>query len=517
MPKQPDTNKPFSRIADAQNIRVGMKEYGKEKSLKAREVLARNLGKILSTRKAKLNLSRLSLTSGISENSDPNRLGRFRILPNQSPKSITIGRLSQDTLAYLRITDAIAKETGEEADSLLFELVIGTKFEKMALREVPIEPFEQLTEILRKKISALDAKYSLSSYFDAIGFHGVAPKWDTGPLCSGRRTSHHAYDRSNLVGWEVMNSNDYPSWTYEPIPSVPLCRLRSSSSGKNKARIKIGDQTQNVIIEEFARLRLGVGPSRRSSFQEDGVKKTARQQEERELIPYLISSSEFRFKPDVKMDFDSGFWDDDFLAQFSTELSEISLSSDPNHSTLSHSDCVDIGSISGSLFEYEVPAFLYDTERNVEIESIDDRTHYFREDHGYSLRDFGCWSPSEFTGIDELDPPTMRGFLGITVAEQDILSLGEDILELDRNQITLAPKYTIASHLETNLLKRYYSDSNDQSSESEGVLDALEKDVERMTSSFGEWIQKSQNMLEKNYEALTNEINAEISSISPKS
>ena len=157
-----------------------MRELGRVRDMKTREKLARNLGRILAVRKKRLNLSDLVVKAGVSKNDDPNRLGRFRILPGKEASEATIGRLSQDPLAYHRIVNEVAKESKENSYDLLLELVIGTKFEGPELAEVSIEPFEQLLALIQKKIDALDAKYDLTSYFHDLRTYQLLPIWESG-------------------------------------------------------------------------------------------------------------------------------------------------------------------------------------------------------------------------------------------------------------------------------------------------------------------------------------------------
>ena len=224
-----------------------------------REKFARNLGHILASRKNRLNFSDLVVRAGISKNDDPNRLGRFRILPGRKANEKSIGRLSQDPLAYYRIVQETALITEENPHDLLLELIIGTKFEGKELAEVSIEPFEQLLALVRKKIDVLDAKYDLTSYFKNLRQYEILPVWESGPYCSGRRTSHHSYKRSNCVSWQATTFNEFQSWRYQIMPCVPLCRVPSGSTKSLDVNYTVGRKTFDETWNVFRRLYLAIG------------------------------------------------------------------------------------------------------------------------------------------------------------------------------------------------------------------------------------------------------------------
>jgi hypothetical protein len=460
----------------ARNIRGAMKKQGRVKDLRTRERLARNLGSILAKWKSTLNMSDLVAKAGISSTNDPNRLGRFRILPDRVSSVKAVERLSQNLHAYLGLLDAICREVEEDSDSLLLELVLGTKFDGADVRQLSIEPFEQLLGLIQTKIETLDTKYNLSEYFKKIHEHQLVPRWEDGPLCSGRRTSHHAYERSKILSWDAVKSSDFDEWRKQSMPCVPLCRTRSLQGSSENAKIVIDGKEYECTLELYNRLYLAIGMfSDRYRVQDDDFNHEKVVTDPKPRL-YLIAAKEL------------------FAEHFMALMH--------GHRPFR---------LSGTVFELDVPGFLYDTERGIQIEEMEGRILYIGENvTSLAPREFGCWEPSELAAYQRLDLPQFRGTFGKKREEFEIESSADDQLDIRRRQMTLAPQETIASFMEANLLPSSTAENDQSQNTSSHFLDALEEDVKRLTSNFQSWFDSSQEILKQQHIALLAEFDSDL-------
>lgn len=487
----------------ARNVLSAMKEGGRMRDTNTREKFARNLGHILASRKNRLNFSDLVVRAGISKNDDPNRLGRFRILPGRKANEKSIGRLSQDPLAYYRIVQETALITEENPHDLLLELIIGTKFEGKELAEVSIEPFEQLLALVRKKIDVLDAKYDLTSYFKNLRQYEILPVWESGPYCSGRRTSHHSYKRSNCVSWQATTFNEFQSWRYQIMPCVPLCRVPSGSTKSLDVNYTVGRKTFDETWNVFRRLYLAIGMFDHEYSVPTG--EVVRENEELGPIevweakfvedsaprPYLVAVQELQ-------QFDYGFG-----APAPFEV------------------------VTGGVSYEQMPFYFYDPDAGIKINSI--KEHFLlesgKEMPAWYRDNFGCGHLDFLEDVFRLDLSAFREIFGKTrgvsffegrkfeYAGDDIVSIGDDALDVTRGKLTLSPQNTLASLLEADLLAPLDSgDSLDQMGR-KNVLDILEADVEQMTSSFREWFQETQQGLHRQHVTLLEKYDSELEAV----
>ena len=476
----------------ARRIVSAMTDAGRIQDLRNRRQLAENLGRILSHRKNKLNLSELVVAAGISENPDPARLGRFRILPGKTINQPAIKRLSQDALAYVRLVKEVAKISRENQSTLLEELVLGTRFDPSGLENVGIEPFEQLFALIQKKIEALDAKFDLAGYFHALKTQHLLPLWSDGPICSGQRISRHNGERPQIVGWEKQsNISLHSEERYQVMPCVPLCRIRRTEKDANgidipkppiSATIQIGKfRDENAELYCCWRLFLAVGmfdhevweywnetgDTAKTFFEVTTSKGSINHQLSPQ--PYLVGVQEFHYEP---MSF--------FFPKDTDEPTGIQT-------------------VTGGVDYDQNPFFFYDETTEFTIESIED--HYRMEPSpGMEESRFGmagCLFMLE--QVHTLGLSSFREVFGRTGRCE---TLNGDSLKSHEMGMTLAPHGTIAELMETNILSRSFKEGGSNSETGPTFLDLLEEDTERLTSSLHKWLEASRSDLNHKHHVL---------------
>ncbi len=461
----------------ARHIVSEMTQAGKIRDLRNRRQLAENLGRIISHRKNHLNLSELVVAASISENADPARLGRFRILPGKSVDQSVVKRLSQDPLAYVRLVKEIAKFTGDNQSMLIEELSLGTRFDPSGLEAVEIEPFEQLQTLIQKKIDAIDAKLDLDQYFHTIQKNGLLPVWSHGPVCGERVSSYHSVDKPQIVGWEkIPHSYRYIELRDQVMPCVPLCRIRSSRNESFPASIRSGKTLdEDATLNLYSRVFLGIGKFDREyvnaeNFDPIIVKDPSPR-------PYLIFADEFHYSPGMEFMF--------------SRPSDIP------------------STIAGGVVDQDgMPYIFYNENSDLEIRSLESPFWYEpspgSDDPGYGMP-VNC-----FESVYPLDLSLFRNVFGKSMdSEEDsfpaskVLTFKDkDSLDTHTLSMTLAPHNTIAEMIETNLLSPSTQDADGNLEINLTFLDKLEQDAECMTASLKEWMDSSTSDLEQRHKSL---------------
>jgi hypothetical protein len=477
----------------ARNVLSTMKEHGRVRDLKTREKLARNLGRILADRKKQLNLSDLVVSAGISGNNDPNRLGRFRILPGREANRSSIERLNQDPISYYRITKEIARITNENPLELLLDLVIGTKFEGEELEGLSIEPFEQLLALIQKKIDVLEVKYDLSVYFSSLKEHKVLPVWGSGPFCYGRRTAHHAYERSSCIDWEPSKEFDH-DFRYQTMPCVPLCRVGSfpgfSGISGDGAVVNYvsADQTFREDWQVYYRLFLAIGMFEHETFellddnndtQNDASRGKFKTISDSAPRPYLIAVQEFHE-----------------VGRFGILLGNRQP----------------FVPLTGGVDYDQQPFYFYDRNTGIEVNDFEEHSLLhpddgFREFHKDEWKEkFGCGHLFSLERVLPLNLNLLREVFGKSPSH----SLGEDALKLSTRRLTLSPRNSIAAYLEENLLTPPEDGAKAGRKTIKTVLDQLEENAEEMTSSFLNWFHNERETLNQRHISMLEQFEEEL-------
>jgi hypothetical protein len=454
----------------ARQIVAGMADVKKIRDLPSRRQLAVNLGRILSQRKNKLNLSELVVAAGISENPDPARLGRFRILPEKDTSRAAIKRLSQDALAYVRLVTEVAKVTGDVRSILLEELVLGTRFDLSEMEAVEIEPFEQLLTLVQKKIDALDSKYDLAGYFLALRENNLMPTWSGGPRAQGRYISRSCAERPDITGWQKepgsldQYANSY--WRYQAMPCVPLCRIPQTNPSKVCGTIKIGEgPKEEANLYLFWRLFLGIGMYHHEYF--DGDKIDPIVVKDPVPRPYLIAVQEIHY---AHPSWREWLTDEDPRARW------------PNV-------------VTGGRNLEQGPIFFFDDSSELKIEEI---TDHFLFEETY---------PGWFEEVAPLDLKYIRKIFG---KQRDTVRFFDgDALSSRTLPMTLAPLETIAELMESNLLSHSFLEFDSSPCSGSTFLDVLARDVERLTSSLHKFLEASRDNLNAKHRDLLNQFERE--------
>jgi hypothetical protein len=473
-----------------------MIKTGKIRDLRNRRQIAENLGRILSKRKSRLNLSELVVSAGISENPDPSRLGRYRILPGKKSGEATILRLSQEAVAYVRLIKETAKITGEHWWMLIQELVLGTKFDPSGLEGIEIEPFEQLHTLIQKKLDVLDAKFDLVTYFQTIKNHSLLPIWSHGPKYNGRVAVHHSADRPQIIGWEKdPNPFHYRQWRYQAMPIVPLCRIRRKKR-MYSASIKSGDfKDVDGDLSLYYRCYLSVGMFDGDFSLEEVAKSISTK--DAFPIPYIILVDEFQYWPSADAEI-----------------------FDPLYGTFRRTIPGGPASSGGGREPTVIrPLFFYDDSAEFEIVSME--SEYIMEpDSETDSNQFWYALISQFEQINRLDLVRFRRIFGMSMSNNN--SNWNDPLDgietfsnedaLDKNQLvmTLAPRGTIAELMEANLVSSSNKKSDNGSDSIPTFLDKLEEDTKLMTSSLEEFMETTRSNLNKKHESLIENFDREI-------
>ena len=482
-----DGNSTAEKELRARQIISMMTEAAKIRDLQNRRQIAENLGRILSGRKDRLNLSELVVCAGISENPDPSRLGRFRILPRKKLNRAAIRRLSQDALAYVRLVRETAKVTGEDYSTLIEELVLGTKFDPSGLEGVEIEPFEQLHTLIQKKIDALDAKFDLDTYFRNIREHSLSPIWSHGPKYGGRIASHHSPDRPNIVGWKKDPYHwNHETWRFQSMPCVPLCRVKSNVGFSYSASIRSGKfRDVGAYLQLYKRLYLAIGmfDSEYVSDMETGERVTFN---DTVPLPYLILADEFHYSPS-----------EEFL-----------YSNDHRNFR---------PTLAGGLeCQSSWPLFFHDDRAEFEIEIMDSE---FIMEPGSETDEHRFWGGpfDDFETARRLDLVLFRKIFGMPMSGKegsfafDKLKtfLNQDALYTNELTMTLAPRGTIAELIESNLMSSSVGEDHESAELSLNILDRLERDVRLMTSSLEKFMGETRSRLNKKHEGLMEKFDRE--------
>lgn len=480
-----ENNSPAERELKVRHIVSAMTEAGKIRDLRNRRQIAENLGRILSKRKDLLNLSELVVSAGISENPDPSRLGRFRILPGNKVDRASVRRLSQEALAYVRLVKEVAKITEEDSSTLIEELVLGTKFDSSGLEGVEIEPFEQLHTLIQKKINALDAKFDLGTYFKNIRKHSLLPIWSHGPKLGGRIASHHSSDRPQIVGWKKEpNQSQYDDWQFEVMPCVSLCRLKTKV--RFSSSIRSGEyKDADGFLQLYKRVYLAIGmfdteyatdlPGEWVKFKDTSP------------LPYLILADEFHYRP-----------------------------GDENFSSYSRHHTFKSTLAGGVEDQHNAPYFFYDDRAEIEVESME--SYYFTEPGSETGGDrFWGWPLNQFERADRLDLVEFRQLFGMPMSYEDgsfrfdkvETFLKHDALTTNELTMTLAPRGTLAELMESNLMSSSSANGGKNQEFIPNFLDKLEEDARIMTSSFDKFMEEAQSNLNKKHESLLEKIDRE--------
>jgi len=433
---------------DAHRITSAMGEAGRVKDERNRRQLAENLGKILSKRKEHLNLSELVVDAGVSENPDPSRLNRFRILPGRKLSKLGVRRLSQDPLAYVNLAKAAALMNGEDPAALVQELVIGTKFEVSGLENVSVEPFEQILTLIEKKIAAINSKYDLESYFRKVRELELLPVWTDGPNYNGQIASRVISNRPEPRSWSWPDQGtDGLSWHLaesEILPSVPLCRIAQEENFKATVRINNFKDDDATI---FRRKRVFLSIGMFTLYRENGSSVV-----DKKPSPYLVTVDELWF-------------------DFSWETTDVAaLAKETGRDVNSLSDYWVAGDLVGYV-EPESPEFTF-------------------EPHDFEIPNdgrgqMGIWLPwSDIERLLPLNLSTLRKFSG---REGFFCGDGD---ALDRQQkigSTFAPIKSLLANMESQLLYGRRTKDKPDDGQMSNFLDLLESDAERLTSSLTSW------------------------------
>lgn len=460
----------------AEQAKLRLLESGRISNENARERLARNLGKILEDRKGAIkSLSELVVNAGVSENSDASRLGRFRIRPGKAAARNTKKRLSENPKHYLSLIRAISKETGDDENELILEFVAGTSFENNVGAEQSVEPIRRLHSILKRKVALLSIEYDLADYFKKIARIGAEPIWGTGPLCEGKRTGRHAYGKSPLLGWKRLSRR-----IEDAMICIPLCRVRKGESTLH-ARVSFGDH-HNIDrnLETWERFYLCIGMMTRTSIKtEEGVPIIS-QVDDSDKSPqmYLIAVDEFHDETAVD-EFPSA-WE---VGQFKP--------------------------ITGCMVP-EYAGYDIDREHDVTIEELDGYGP-MHPPPSISMTpvEYGCGDKRHLERIYRLDFLTFRKLFKEDV--RTIKRLEDDLLNPTHGKLTHFRDDSIAACLEANLITPAEGEHDGSRAISAGtVLDALEEEVSRMTSSFRDWLSQEEGQLENSLTRIENEINNQL-------
>lgn len=116
----------------ANQVRLALRASPTVKSRETAAKLARNLAPMLAAakkaRKDGVNLGKLVLRAGISENADESRLGRFRLpkVVDKTRMRAAIDRLNMNASLYLGLAEEAARMAGTSVDQAVLDLVDGT-------------------------------------------------------------------------------------------------------------------------------------------------------------------------------------------------------------------------------------------------------------------------------------------------------------------------------------------------------------------------------------------------------
>ena len=462
---------------DAHRITSAMEKAGKVKDERNRRQLAENLGKILAKRKEQLNLSELVVDAGVSENPDPSRLSRFRILPGKELSQTGIRSLNQDPLAYVRLVKSAARMIGEDPAALVQELVVGTKFELSGLENVSIEPFEQILSLIEQKIAAINSKYDLEGYFRKVREQELLPVWNNGPTYNGQIASKVLPKRPEPCGWNWPDKgDDGVAWDLaerEVFPSVPLCRVSNKESFKAKVRIN-SFKDDDATIYKRKRVFLSIG------MITDAVDSSGRSVTDKQPSPYLITVDEL-------------WYDIDF---FNTSV--IALEKETGRSWFSLDYWV-----AGNLFGYVEPA---DPAFSFEPHDFEIPNDYWGPE--------GNWSP--WLHNEQLIPlnlPIVRDFAG---REEFFCRDGDALEQQQKLGSTLAPRNSLLANMESQLLYGRRTKDKPDVDGAHNFLDLLEADAERLTSSLSSWGGEEKKKVDARHQELLEQYIQEATQVSGK-
>jgi len=491
------------------SIVSAMREAGRATDVRTRRQLALNLGRILHERKEQLDISALVVEAGISENSDPSRLGRFRILPGKEPGQKAIQRLSQRLDHYLSLITAISAQCQENESALLSDLVVATRFEPSSREEVPIEPCEQLLSLVRKRVDLINAKYDLEGYFRTARYFEIFPVWDADRL-------YH----SEYAPWIYGRRPRCQSWTwnyeamdpmlkfYQPnlMPSVPLLRCRAKDQRTATGTVRVGSDLiiENAAIEQWHRLFLCIGMFKHEYVQvisdENGE---AREREIKEVDlkpePYVIVVNELRYTG-------PSFEDWDVKEALDTALQNVGLSEsdlvipgviEPRDRDGKCGACYPEAS-EGHPFSIELSnAKLHSKHQNiVSISTVGGETMAPSPTNMYPAL---IWSDRRLDLRFVRDVlASDRGTRGWAAWYDDDALSRKDIGWVDLDDITLGPKNSILELMEKDL----FLSLNQTGISKASFLDRLEEDAQALTSSLYDWVQFKRTEVRSRHEEL---------------
>lgn len=476
------------------SIVAEIRAAGRATDVRTRRQLAVNLGRILHERKEQLDLSALVVEAGISENSDPSRLGRFRILPGKVPGQKAIQRLSQRLDHYLSLITAISVQCEESESALISYLVVATRFEPSTQEEVPIEPCEQLLSLVRKRVDLIDAKHDVQGYFRTARYFELFPVWDSDRLYHSDYAPWIYGKRPICQGW---------TWNYEAMdpmlkyyqsnlmPSVPLLRCRAKDQRSATGTLRIGSdfKIDNALIEQWHRLFLCIGMFKREYFQEivDG-KGEVQEREIREIdrkpVPYVVVVNELRYTGPNFGDFD---------------ISE-ALASALENAGISENDLVIPGVIEPRDSDGKCGACYPEASKDhpFSIELSNAKLHSAHQKF-FSTSVDGEQVPPTPTNMypslvwsdRHLDVRFIRDVLAsdrgtswwASWYDDDSLSR-KDIGWVDDDDITLAPKHSILELMEKDIFLSLNQSGHSKSS----FLDRLDEDAQHLTGSLYDWV-----------------------------
>ena len=490
------------------SIVSAMREAGRATDVRTRRQLALNLGRILHERKEQLDLSALVVDAGISENSDPSRLGRFRILPGKEPGQKAVQRLSQRLDHYLGLITAISAQCQESESALVSDLVVATHFEPSSREEVPIEPCEQLLSLVRKRVDLINAKYDLEGYFRTARYFEIFPVWDTDRL-------YH----SDYAPWIYGHRPKCQNWTwnyeamdpmlkfYQPnlMPSVPLLRCRAKDQRAAMGTVRIGSDLiiENAAIEQWHRLFLCIGMFKHEYVQvisdENGETREREIKEvDRKPEPYVIVVNELRYTG-------PSFEDWDVKEALDSALQSIGLS---------ESDLVIPGVIEPRDHDGKCGACYPEASEdrpfsielsNAKLHSSHNKVSSTSVDGEFVAPTPTNMYPSLIYSEGRLDFRFIRDVLASDRGtsrwaawyDDDALSR-KDIGWVDMDDITLGPKNSILELMEKDL----FLSLNQTGISKASFLDRLEEDAQALTSSLYDWVQSKRTEVRDRHEEL---------------
>ena len=489
------------------SIVATMKEAGRASDIRTRRQLAINLGRILHDRKELLDLSTLVVDAGISENSDPSRLGRFRILPGKEPGKEAVQRLSQKLDYYLSLIRSIAEQCQESENGLINDLVVATRFESLTREDVPIEPCEQMFSLISKRIDVIDAKYDLQGYYQTARYFEMFPVWDPNRLFHSEYAPWIYGKRPKCEGWSWNYGAMEPELKfYQPnlMPSVPLLRIRAKDRRSAEGTLRIGSnfQIENALIEQWHRLFLCIGMFRHNYWEEyvddkGEVKEREIKKIDRKPAPYVVVVNELRYTGPFFEDGEIKETLDNALAEAGISESDLVIPGviEPRDSDGKCGACYPEASMDHP-FSIELSnAKLHSSHRNIS-KSVDGEWVSPTPTNMY---------PQLIWSNHRLDVRFIRDVLAIDRGislwsgwyDDDALSRA-GIGWADIEDITLAPKHSILEDMEKDLFLGLSQDVTSKSS----FLDRLEEDAQILTTSLHNWVSKKRAEVRSRHEEL---------------